>query len=170
MEGSGASGNSIIILSCNLLYILMRETAGIIHTAGFVWTRENYGTVCTRTHYRYGVRGYGCGLGNLYPRYTRAEPYHFLHAHLQGGKMSGLMLPTCPHTIEKRPGQLNNSFFMEQNAGEGVPSFFFPPPLVIGLLPKLPTAAMHISPTTGSVCNYLPLKLIESLMHLTGSE
>ena len=30
MEGPGALGNSIIILSCNLLYILMRETAGII--------------------------------------------------------------------------------------------------------------------------------------------
>ena len=58
---------------------------------------------------------------------------------------------------------------MEQNAGEGVPSFFSPP-LVVGVLPKLPTAALRIGPTTGSVCNYLPLELIESLMRLTGSE
>ena len=37
--------------------------------------REDYGTVCTRTHYGYSVCRYGYGVENPDPRYTRAEPY-----------------------------------------------------------------------------------------------
>ena len=48
---------------------------GICDTAGFVRHRANTGTVCTHTHYGYGVCGYGCGVENPDPRYTRAEPY-----------------------------------------------------------------------------------------------
>jgi len=44
-------------------------------TAGFVRHRAKTGTVCTRTRYGYGVCGYGYGVKNPDPRYTRAEPY-----------------------------------------------------------------------------------------------
>ena len=74
----------------------MRETAGIIHTAGFV---------CTRTRYGYGVRGYGCGLGNLYPRYTRAEPYLQL-IHFRVHKPALMMAATPFGLLTRR----NNAF------------------------------------------------------------
>ena len=53
----------------------MRITAGKKYTACFVVHRENHRSVCTRTRHGYGFGGYGCGVGKMYLRYTRAEPY-----------------------------------------------------------------------------------------------
>ena len=87
------------------------------------------------------------------------------------GEKCPVLRPTRPHMIEKHPGHLNKCFFTKQNVGEGVPSFFFPPLLVVGLRPKLPTAALCIGPTTGSICKLktpsssafnLPSHLIET--------
>jgi len=57
------------------MVILIQQTAGNSITAG-------YRKYCTRNpripypcHYRYGVCGYGYGVGNPDLRYTRAEPY-----------------------------------------------------------------------------------------------
>jgi hypothetical protein len=49
-------------------------TTGKKYTAGFVLHRKNYGAVCTPTRYGYGVRGYGYGVANADPRYTRETP------------------------------------------------------------------------------------------------
>jgi hypothetical protein len=67
-------------LNLNLVFVLSNYnfynfyTAGMCDTAGFVRHRANTGTVCTRTRYGYGVCGYGYGVENPDPRYTRDEP------------------------------------------------------------------------------------------------
>jgi hypothetical protein len=53
----------------------MRITAGKKYTVGFVVHRENHGSVCICTRHGYGFGRYRCGVGKMYPRYTRAEPY-----------------------------------------------------------------------------------------------
>ena len=53
----------------------MRITTGKRYTAGFAANHDFHGLVCTRTRHEYGFGGYRCGVGKMYPRYTRAEPY-----------------------------------------------------------------------------------------------
>ena len=53
---------------------------GISHTVGFMKHRAKMGTVCTLTHYGYGVCGYGYGVGNPDLQYTCEKPYHHLHS------------------------------------------------------------------------------------------
>jgi hypothetical protein len=52
----------------------MKISTGKRYTTGFVANRENRGSVCTHTRHGYGFGGYGCGVGKMYPRYTRIKP------------------------------------------------------------------------------------------------
>jgi len=66
-------------LTCAPISRGFRESRGV-HTAGTIGTavsiryRPFYGSVCTHTRLGYGVRGYGCGVAKLNPRYTRIKP------------------------------------------------------------------------------------------------
>lgn len=44
-------------------------------TVGFVQHCIYSGLVCTHTHNRYSVSGYGCGVQNADPRVTHEQPY-----------------------------------------------------------------------------------------------